>query len=131
MGGGYYQQVAAYQYIQNHPEPSTHCLHTVCVTPDFDISSNTAKDFQEQNSQYVMVDNTSLAMQFVSCYVLQLGIVIHAHDLTVHNIMHIRLCYTFGFTTMEFNKSGPPSRQQLASPSKLHLCLAYFVHNHL
>ena len=39
MGGGYYQQVAAYQYIQNHPEPSTHCLHAVCVTPDFDISS--------------------------------------------------------------------------------------------
>ena len=39
MGGGYYQQVAAYQYIQKHPDPSTRCLHTVCVTPDFDTSS--------------------------------------------------------------------------------------------
>ena len=38
MGGGSFQQVAAYQYIKNHPEPSGRCLHTVCVTQNFDKS---------------------------------------------------------------------------------------------
>ena len=38
MGGGSFQQVAAFQYIKNHPEPSSRCLHTVCVTPSFDKS---------------------------------------------------------------------------------------------
>ena len=31
VGGGYYQQVAAYQYIEKHPDPSSRCLHTVCT----------------------------------------------------------------------------------------------------
>lgn len=38
MGGGSFQQVAAYQYLKNHPEPSSRCLHTVCVTQSFDKS---------------------------------------------------------------------------------------------
>jgi hypothetical protein len=38
MGGGSFQQVAAFQYIKKHPEPSSRCLHTVCVTPSFDKS---------------------------------------------------------------------------------------------
>ena len=38
MGGGSFQQVAAYQYIKNHPEPSSRCLHIVCVTQSFDNS---------------------------------------------------------------------------------------------
>ena len=38
MGGGSFQQVAAYQYIKNHPDPSDRCLHTVCVTQSFDKS---------------------------------------------------------------------------------------------
>ena len=38
MGGGSFQQVAAYQYIKNHPEPSSRCLYTVCVTQSFDKS---------------------------------------------------------------------------------------------
>ena len=33
MGGGSFQQVAAYQYIQNHP--NDYCLHTICVTQSF------------------------------------------------------------------------------------------------
>ena len=35
MGGGSFQQVAAFQYIKNHPDPSTRCLHTVCTVDDF------------------------------------------------------------------------------------------------
>lgn len=35
MGGGSYQQVAVQQYIMNHPEPSTQCIHTVCVHDSF------------------------------------------------------------------------------------------------
>ena len=38
MGGGSYQQVAAHQYINNHPNPSRQCLHTICVTKSFDKS---------------------------------------------------------------------------------------------
>ena len=37
MGGGYYQQVAAYQYIKHHPNRSSRCLFTVCVKSDFDV----------------------------------------------------------------------------------------------
>ena len=36
MGGGYYQQVAAYQYFKNHPDPSSWCLYYVCVAHTFD-----------------------------------------------------------------------------------------------
>ena len=35
MGGGSYQQVAIQQYLMNHPEPSTQCIHTVCVHDSF------------------------------------------------------------------------------------------------
>ena len=38
MGGGSFQQVAAFQYIKNHPDPSTRCLHTVCVAESFSKS---------------------------------------------------------------------------------------------
>ena len=36
MGGGSFQQVAAYQYIKSHPDPSSQCLYQVCVTQSFD-----------------------------------------------------------------------------------------------
>ena len=43
MGGGSFQQVAAYQYIQNHHNvTSNNCFHTVCVTSSFD---NTFKKY--------------------------------------------------------------------------------------
>ena len=35
MGGGTFQQVAAYQYNKHHPDPSDRCLHTVCVPDNF------------------------------------------------------------------------------------------------
>ena len=31
MGGGSYQQVAISQYLSKHPDPSSRCLHAVCV----------------------------------------------------------------------------------------------------
>ena len=46
MGGGSFQQVAAYQYIKNHPEPSSRCLHTVCVTQSFDKSFTNLESVQ-------------------------------------------------------------------------------------
>ena len=46
MGGGSFQQVAAYQYLKNHPEPSSRCLHTVCVTQNFDKSFADLKSIQ-------------------------------------------------------------------------------------
>lgn len=36
MGGGSFQQVAAHQYMKNHPNPSSQCVYKVCVTPSFD-----------------------------------------------------------------------------------------------
>ena len=38
MGGGSFQQVAAYQYMKNHPNPSSQCVYKVCVTQSFDRS---------------------------------------------------------------------------------------------
>lgn len=38
MGGGSFQQVAAYQYLKKHTEPLRRCLHLVCVTQSFDNS---------------------------------------------------------------------------------------------
>ena len=35
MAGGTFQQVAAYQYMRRHPDPSDRCLHTVCVQENF------------------------------------------------------------------------------------------------
>ena len=45
MGGGSFQQVAAHQYINKHPNHSSQCLHTICVTKSFD------KSFREYSVQ--------------------------------------------------------------------------------
>ena len=40
MGGGSFQQVAAYQYMKSHPNPSSRCVYEVCITQRFDKSLN-------------------------------------------------------------------------------------------
>lgn len=42
MGGGSFQQVAAFQYIKNHPDPSSRCLYSVCAADSFEKSVNNA-----------------------------------------------------------------------------------------
>lgn len=38
MGGGSFQQVAAYHYLKKHPDSSSRCLHTICVAQSFEKS---------------------------------------------------------------------------------------------